>query len=1647
VPALRIWQLPDSLVNLPQQPTATDQPPLPCCGVQVATVNEATGATVTAPAASYGWATCLGVTVKRLPALASTPATATTYELVGANEYDIVLLERLLTAIGLKVPGCAVAALALLYPATGGAAGLASDAAAMMFISQANLTTVTRPPTQATRALAVPLQGAAQTPADFIRLLWECSITRSGGFYLYYCADPAANSGLPDSAFNDKGEAALTLLVLHAAPSDPALQNRVASYMNAVVTAGYVDPGKVAVSAVARAVPAYLSAGSGDALATLSQTYRMTVAELAEANAAVPLAAQLTVNGGSYQVRPAAPGQTPAAIATWFGTTVSALQTANPDVDFTQDLTPWSTIALPDGLAFAPGAQDRATLADAAAYYGVAVDALATSNAPVTGIFAGQTITVAELLTPGSQDTLAHIAGRYYMDPVQLVSDNADVPLAAGAQVVVSGGLYEVPATAGAGALATIVARFAVDPNALQSANPKLSWTVPQPALTLVNLPPTLTLTAGTSPGSGSFGEIAAFYGVRLARLALDNAGRSGLFGVPLRVRGGPLQRQASSPPGTVTYWMTRTAAPPPANTDPEAFLERQYNLLSYRVPAGLDGFAAGGPGPPLGPLTGPPAESGDKMRRPVDDGLWRYQKAVPYARLATPPAKTNGSGPDPAQSPYLGVGGLLRLDAAWNDLFGNRGLTPLSEPALDPAAVLNQPPAWALYTDPVVGLSEWPSVGFDYQVVAGGTPGTAELQIALAFDPCTYLVNGEQGCPKAANPPKVDPAERAARDMLIYAKIYYQMAAAAGGGLAVTVDTSLLPGSPQTVDATPLETFAAAIYDWLAARAGGDTSQPAPTMPPISIPFGLADVAQEQIFELTVTLTMARPPDLVDPDLRVESKVTANSSAVPPHQTQAAPGEPFTLDDFAAAFEPAMTLAGEWRLKLAAGIDRERAERAGSGAPLWAVRIGIGSGQALAFSVGDATSPTTYAPRPVSNVPRTGTVDVTGYVTGSGITGPVTTQSFTGIDLDAWTAEVLAAVDKLLSPSYATAIGLLDSALSSGPGHLAQLATVKENLANGLKTLVMPVLSGAKAPDEAAAQEAFVQQLLIQLGSFYTTDAIVQFPVAAESQTTDLDTSPQLFGDLEQTAAPPAPVTLSDPKIALAQPASGPGPTLTFLLSTAAGQTDIAQSEAQITLQLGYDGTNVEHQVGALPGIAGYTPSSWLSFIRAETPWPLSAALGPFDVPLVLRGFPVPPTMRAQSGTQATPDGKDLTLADTLAWNYALVYSLPFHYQQDTVHLALEFNHDPSTAMLAADLAGLDPFPPLARFISLYTQVQADIDANVATIEPGKLDPTSKQFIDGDVALTAFATLAGDVADALSDSTDTFGAPPPSTGELTISESSVQLTSRTGPGQVEALLITLGNVPAELGDTVTVDIDGCTRSAPPTGATSATYAFVYVDQSTNDWLTASAGETIGPRTVTVPGLNVLAKQNARASTRIVRNENAVEPFRYQTPTVSFASPQYPTNLYTAPSLEVASIGSQSPVTRSPEAHLAALFAALFAAAPAGEQTIQLECRYEYALSGVGLVPIDLPVYLLAPTPANPTTDLVVPKTGCPADPTQGPLICRLGGAMRTWWATNAPSTSAGVFLLTLTVMSELTGQPLIVLENLRLTEQFVDWS
>ncbi len=403
VPALRLWTLPGALTALGRQTPADPATPgkaAPRFAVSVARYDEATGATVTEPVASHGWASVVEFTVKRVPPVPGSPSSETSYEISGAGGADVVVLERIVAQVGSNAAAFyrLVVGFAPDGTTTAPTGIQTGDPALVTFgIAQVNLSTDTRPPAlAAASASASDAPGLLNTAPEFVRLLWQASITNSGGYFLYYYDAAGTGGGLPERIFDDQGEARLGLIVIYASGGTPVNSDRVSDYLTSVVTGELIDTSLSAVVATASPMePSIETRNAVDlTLGGIAERSYSDLGQLAAANGDLQLAdgCQLAVRHGVYQAPVG--GITLEAVATRFRTSVGALTTANP-----QGLTP--TIAFPTAIylptatfTVVPG-QVPNTLATLATYYGVALTRLAVDNAGVAGLFKlGQDITV-----------------------------------------------------------------------------------------------------------------------------------------------------------------------------------------------------------------------------------------------------------------------------------------------------------------------------------------------------------------------------------------------------------------------------------------------------------------------------------------------------------------------------------------------------------------------------------------------------------------------------------------------------------------------------------------------------------------------------------------------------------------------------------------------------------------------------------------------------------------------------------------------------------------------------------------------------------------------------------------------------------------------------------------------------------------------------------------------------------------------------------------------------------------------------------------------------------------------------------------------------------------------------------------------------
>jgi len=1557
VQALRLWGLPDTLLNLDDANRAAPPRALAMRG----DYDEGTGQTVETELKYHGWATRVGLTIKQIPPTAGSPSTAFTYQLIGSGEADILLLERLLTKLsGDSKP---IASLTLLYPpdaSTGTPTGLQSDnsASVTLGILQANLSTVTNPPVGFAAALDQPATatGCLNKPYDFVKLLWECSITRSGGYYLYYF-ESEAGAGFPSRIFNDKGEASLTLLVMQTT----AQQDQIAGFINCMVTGDSFDASKASVYAKSAPIAATTTPLATDSLASIAYSFYMDPVALAEANPAAALSAKpLTVARGLYEVGSSAPGADPGAIALYFGIKLPALQAANPQVT---------------------------------------------------------------------------------------------------------------------------------------------NWNNPLAADTVLRLP-TLQLTAGSNAAGSTLSSIAAYYGSNVSEIAADNADTVGLLASQqLAIPGGPMSRSSTVPAGCIALAASRkvpAAVPLPTDaTFARLYIESQIVLLGYRI---YDNawFKTTNPGLPISHSDDPPAHlAADRTRTPMpmravlndDTPPWNFQRAIPASQNAKVDSQKKVVAlPDPASSPYAGVGGVAQIDLGWVDAFGNTVKSDIGKNP-DGTATRNRPPLPVNYVDALLGLGRWPSVTADYSVLVPNNGGPT-LSLGLSFDPTPYSPD-----PDSKLPPTWQ--EKAKQALAVYDLLYQQLSQTIGPvanqvpAVTIALGTTLLPSADLTLDATARANlmtwlfFQGGIYPFLVARKGGDASFPAPAPYPINVPFKLTDINPEQLFELATSFALSRPKTLVDPAFADTAGFVTATTTIAPHLEQAADGT-YRLTQFASQLQSCLSQAGVCAYKLASGVDRAQAIQTGEAKPLWLMRLGVADGQAIGFRIAEPLNPLIYAPKPLYNMLQSRpSVAYYNYTTGTGIdfNTPSGTQSITGVDVDGWMREYLAAIDTIFSPEFLTPVALVDPAGTQQ----AQLRSIKEALADSLSHLVIPFFTDENpAKDKiVAAQDTFKQQALIALSNVYAVNAVVQFGAAVTASIDDplAVEPPQLYGTFIPSLDSASGVSLTSAKLALSSTAKDVTAPLTFLV-TATGKNPQGATESVITLDLKYRGSQVEHQIGTLPNIENYKASSWLSFVAPPAPgdtWPLDAQLGPFQVPLPLRIFPTPPSMVSQAAI-TNPLQQPVTwqkVVKAMQWDYNFVYAESFHYPQDQTHFTTTFNI-PDQLMMAMDVT-VDPVPALFEFITAYPQVQVDLTGTLAGItqKSGKDDVTKAA-----VALTAFVQLVQNVSTALTG----FLPAPQNTGNLqrdafafddagrgqvpytyVVSESSVEKTNPDGTN-VSALLVGLGPVPPADITTPSIDISGYDTEQQGTPPQDFAYGYCYTEaaptsikaakaaapSAVGDYLLDAKGQAIPKRSIVLPGLDILSAQSAITSGVIERNQDLIRPrktvdaFVYQTAPVAFPTALRPT-IDIPDQISIALFGGGAPVKRTFADQLDNLFTTLFAKAPAGPQTIQVATSYTIALNSglpiAGTLPV--PISFLPPTAMQPKLAALHAMSSGRDVVTQDQLIAALRAGVYAWWGAYQPQPG-GDLLFDLTIMTSMQGaglppMPLLVLENLAL--HYDDWS
>lgn len=401
-PRPTLWNFPVALLAELGRPVALD----PRFLIEIGSTNAEGGRVIPRPAKAYGFATLIQAAVKRVVLSdAGASRSPNTYELVGADELGINLLERLLGVIKPDETSIINNIYVLYQPnqTSARASGLQYDGEQnyATFLVQANLSSETNPPTLAARSRltdgAETTRGLLNGFYQFLSALWAGSIVRSGGYYFFY--ELPDGSGLPESLFNEDGIANISVLVVYnptdgvAGPDGGIVKN----FMNAAVVNDPIDKSGDVVYLKSMPRAASVTMTSDTSLADISAAHHLGVIDIAAANPTHPLStsALLTISDIVHQVKR---GETLAQIAARFGKSEQQIINDNPNVDFA-NLMPGAGLHIPDLATHPHDGAPGLTLQAIASYYDSTLAALAWANRDVKGLYTStQPLTFDDLL-------------------------------------------------------------------------------------------------------------------------------------------------------------------------------------------------------------------------------------------------------------------------------------------------------------------------------------------------------------------------------------------------------------------------------------------------------------------------------------------------------------------------------------------------------------------------------------------------------------------------------------------------------------------------------------------------------------------------------------------------------------------------------------------------------------------------------------------------------------------------------------------------------------------------------------------------------------------------------------------------------------------------------------------------------------------------------------------------------------------------------------------------------------------------------------------------------------------------------------------------------------------------------------------------
>jgi hypothetical protein len=667
--------------------------------------------------------------------------------------------------------------------------------------------------------------------------------------------------------------------------------------------------------------------------------------------------------------------------------------------------------------------------------------------------------------------------------------------------------------------------------------------------------------------------------------------------------------------------------------------------------------------------------------------------------------------------------------------------------------------------------------------------------------------------------------------------------------------------------------------------------------------------------------------------------------------------------------------------------------------------------------------------------------------------------KNYAAINLDEWGNRFLDAVDNFLLPQYAIPAYVIDQ--NTGNESLKKIQDAKQVLAGAIAsgsatdklysklTNILANPADYSQHDLDTAAEKLRQLLLVKLGNAYTTDTVVLFKAEVKSQYSKSADfiPPNIYGQ------PLVPGKSSDDQLysmSTAKVSLNNGPSdLAFVFST-----QNREANKSMELELAYQVTHIEYDIKPIHVLspdagakeADYNASTWLSFVipPAVSKVMVKPDSSKVNIPIPLKVYPAPPSVTAQTGNHSDFGSSALQLADLLLWDYEYVYQ-QMESKQDLITTKVQFNIEPENKLYRNSLPESEMlFANLAQFIEVYAEVERVLNDSLIAVTPlSKTEDMAKAVV-AVKALADMVTLVANSWKAWRKPGQALFKQNATAATYTVDETELKNDEEKG----KALLLKVEKIS---GSEILplVEIDGFERESLQGG-----YIFKYKDQQQGTWLKYADRSKYGQRKLKFERQNILTHQNAWASLSKVRNEKLVDgnsttlPFIYRTPDVRFTNMMVPyldtINYENYKPVNIADIENPAAGARALNSLLSNLFKALFknAAAINYLQTIKMEVSYSYTLGEDAQSPaIVLPICLVPPTGINLNTDFDI--SGCVNGGAGTSFVCQLSNYIHSWYNNGLPVTTNAKFLVDVSVYSSVSKDNNLPL--LRIRDMFLE--